>query len=562
MRRVALGSCAVGLALATQAGLAPAAQAGGFELSGVGTRGMGRGGAFAARADDSLALALNPAMLADVDAQVLLNAHLIVWDACVARSGTYAGDTMGEQPYTAGGTIFAPGDGVDPSTWANQAFPRVCNGGIPQIVPQIMANVRLTDELGLGFGIVAPNGVGTARFGAEDGTVTVNGQRLPTPVRYMVTGQDLALFFPSVGVGYRPVDWLRIGLTLQWGIGIVSFTNYTNSGTSPIGVRGTIAEDPASDIRTRLSVVDPFVPAGVLSVHAVPHDNFEIMVSARISDAVGGAVPAQGSLELTTGAYGTSNDGSYVPTTTTIQGATLHAGQPFLFTLAMRYADRTRPRSYHRTAEQALTGRIEDGIQNENFDVELDVVYEQLSQITDFVVTTPAGSSGQLRTGGPAGGTNTVPIPSPLPIPHGWSDLLTLRLGSDINVIPGTFAVRAGASFEIPVDDRYKRYLQNDFIGGWRLGLHAGATLRVERFDISLAYGFFLGETVNVTDPRVRQINALDSQGVCTDSAVYDPARPVTSRGCYPNGFGPVVNGGQFSQMFHAVSLGATYHFE
>jgi hypothetical protein len=251
-----------------------------------------------------------------------------------------------------------------------------------------------------------------------------------------------------------------------------------------------------------------------------------------------------------------------VPTTTTVQGASLHAAQPFQVTLAMRYADRIRPRSYRRTAEQALAGRIEDGLQNENFDIELDVVYEQLSQVTDFVVTTPAGSSAQLRTGGPAGSTNTVPIPSPLPIPHGWSDLLTLRLGSDVNVIPGTFAARAGASFEIPVDDRYKRYLQNDFIGGWRLGLHAGATLRVERFDISIAYGFFLGETVNVTDPRVRQINALDNEGVCADSATYDPARPVTSRGCYPNGFGSIVNGGQYAQMFHAVSLGATYHFE
>jgi long-subunit fatty acid transport protein len=560
MRRVALGSCAVGLALAAQAGLAPEAHAGGFELSGVGTRGMGRGGAFAARVDDSLALALNPAMLADADAQVVLNAHLVIWDACVDRVGTYAGELLpGEQPYTGGGTIFAPNDGVDPSTWASQDFPRVCNGGAPQIAPQLMANVRLTDEVGLGFGIVAPNGTGTARFGNEDGTVSVGGQRLPTPNRYMVTAQDLILFFPSVGVGYRPVDWLRIGLTLQWGVGIISFTNYTNSGTAASGVTGTIVEDPAADIRTRLNVVDPFVPAGVLSVHLVPHDNFEIMASARISDSIGGVVDASGTLELTTGAYGTGADGSYVPTTTTIQGASLHAGQPFQFSLAMRYADRIRPRTYRRTAEQALSHRIEDGMQNENFDVELDVVYEQLSQVTDFVVRMPGGSSAQLRT---PTTTDTVPIPQPLPIPHGWSDVLTLRLGGDVNVIPGTLAVRAGASFELPVDDRYKRYLQNDFIGGWRLGLHAGATLRVERFDISLAYGFFLGESVNVTNPGRRQINALQNEGVCADSAAYDPSRPVPSRGCYPNGFGALVNGGTFSQMFHVVSLGASYHFE
>ncbi|MBX7196348.1 MAG: hypothetical protein K1X94_30120 [Sandaracinaceae bacterium] len=566
MRKTALATAVFSAAVAAHAygDLHPTAQAGGFELSGVGTRGMGRGGAFAARVDDSLALALNPAMLADADAQIVLNASLAIWDACVTRSGNYAGGAPPGETYLGGGTIFAAGDGPDnPSTWADQAFPRVCNGGMPQVIPQIMANVRLTDELGLGFGIVAPNGVGTARWGASDGTVTANGQRLPTPVRYQVTERDLLLFFPSVGIGYRPFDWLRVGLTLQWGVGIIDFVNYTNSGTAASGSPGTLAEDPSSDIRTHLNVVDPFVPAGTLSVHLIPHDNFEIMVSGHISDAVGGVLDANGTLELRTGTYGTSADGSYVPTSTTIQNARLSAGQPFQFTLAMRYADRIRPRAYRRTAGEALAGHIDDAMQNENFDLELDVVYEQLSQVTDFVVTTPTGSSGVLRTGGAGGMSSSVPVPTPLPIPHGWSDVITLRLGGDVNAIPGMLAVRAGASFEIPVDGKYRNYLGNDFISGWRLGLHAGATLRVDRFDISLAYGFFLGETVDVAaaDARFRQINALQMQGVCGGATTYDPAHPVVSSNCYPGGFGGIVNAGRFEQMFHVISLGASYHF-
>lgn len=565
MRKIALATLALCSALAAHAfGEFSTARAGGFEVSGVGTRGLGRGGAFSARVDDSLALALNPAMLADADAQILLNASLTVWDACVTRSGNYAGGAPPGETYLGGGTIFASGDGPsNPSTWADQPFPRVCNGGMPQIVPQIMANVRLTDELGLGFGIVAPNGTGTARWGNSDGTVTVNGQRLPTPVRYMVSEQDLLLFFPSLGVGYRPFDWLRVGLTLQWGVGIIDFVNYTNSGTAASGSPGTLNEDPSSDIRTRLSVVDPFVPAGILSVHVIPHDNFEIMISGRISDAVGGVLPASGSLQLTTGAYGTDADGSYVPTTTTISNAALHAGQPLQFTLAMRYADRIRPRTYRRTADEALAGHIDDAMRNENFDLELDVVYEQLSQVTDFVVNMPMGSQVALRTGGPAGSTSMAPIPAPLPIPHGWSDVVTLRLGGDVNVIPEVLAVRAGVSFEAPVDGRFRNYLQNDFVGGWRLGLHAGGTVRIDRFDVSLAYGFFLGETVDVSaaDARFRQINALQMAGVCPESAVYDAARPVVSRNCYPGGFGSVVNAGRYEQMHHIVSLGAQYHF-
>lgn len=562
-RHVAALTSVTALMLGAHAIDAPEAHAGGFELSGLGTRGLGRGGAFAARVDDSLALALNPAMLADADAQIVLNASLTVWDACVTRTGNYAGGAAPGETYLGGGTVFAPGDGPDnPSLWADRAFPRVCNGGMPQIGPQVMANVRLTDELGLGFGIIAPNGTGTARWGNSDGTMMVDGQRVPTPVRYMVTEQDLLLFYPSIGVGYRPFDWLRIGLTLQWGIGIINFVNYTNSGTAAAGAPGTLAEDPSSDIRTRLNVIDPFVPAGIFSVHVTPHENFDIMVSGRISDSVGGVLDASGTLELTTGTYGTGLDGSYAPTTTTIQNARLSAGQPFQFTLAMRYADRIRPRSYQRTVGEAVAGKIDDAMANENFDIELDVVYEQLSQVGDFVVSMPGGSQANLRTGGAGGASMMVPIPSPLPIPHGWSDVVTMRLGGDVNIIPGTLAIRAGASFELPVDNRYRNYLQNDFIGGWRLGLHAGATVRIDRFDLSLGYGFFLGETVDVstTDARFRQINALQMQGVCSPAG-YDPGQPVPSRGCYPIGYGGVVNAGRYEQMHHMLSLGASYHF-
>jgi hypothetical protein len=38
-------------------------------------------------------------------------------------------------------------------------------------------------------------------------------------------------------------------------------------------------------------------------------------------------------------------------------------------------------------------------------------------------------------------------------------------------------------------------------------------------------------------------------------------AGPVAQSGCYPQGFGAIINSGTFSQMFHAVSLGASYHF-
>jgi hypothetical protein len=35
----------------------------------------------------------------------------------------------------------------------------------------------------------------------------------------------------------------------------------------------------------------------------------------------------------------------------------------------------------------------------------------------------------------------------------------------------------------------------------------------------------------------------------------------VVSSNCYPGGFGGIVNAGRFEQMFHVISLGASYHF-
>lgn len=545
-------------ALALPLAFPHAAQAGGFEFGGAGTSGLGRSGAVAARADDGMALLYNPAMLADLPGagDVMLNAGLAFWDACVTRSGTYG--TAGEEPRRA--TIFsdASGDGG----WIADPFPTVCNSGSPQFLPELVGTVRLTPELRLGFGLIAPNGIGEARFGNADGTArSADGSLVPSPTRYMMLDRNLLQFFPSVGIGARVADWLRIGLTLQWGVAIVDFTNYTSTGL------GTVREDVSADIRTELNVVDPFIPAGILSVHIVPHRNVDVMFSGRLSDSVGGVVDATGTLDLTTSAYGVAPPDGISPQTTRIEATTLSAGSPFQFTVAARYADRIRPRAYeHGGLGDALIPQVDDPMWGENFDIELDVSYLHLSQVTDFVIRNRPGSAAILD-GMP------VPLPERLPIVHGWSDAIAIRVGSDVNVVPGTFAVRAGFSWEQPLSYDFVRYMQNDFMQGFQIGLSLGATLRIDHFDISLAYAHVFGETI-VTTPsnaNFRNVAASGADGVCpsdpaatppVDGTVYDPSRPVSSRGCYPGGFGDVVNAGSYTQEFNAISLGLAYHFE
>jgi long-chain fatty acid transport protein len=535
------------------------AHAGGFELIPIGTRALGRGGAFSARADDGMAMFYNPAMLADSDdfVQLQLSAGLAFWDACVDRSGTYALDALA-QP-----TVF-PSD-----AWLNQEMPMVCNSGPPQIIPHVTASFRLLPELSLAVGVWAPGGVGAARFGDADGTIRMpDGTRAPSPTRYAMFDRNLLLFAPSVGVGWRPVEWLRVGVTLQWGIVISDFTNFTQTGLGGVG------EDPSHDIRTRLQTVDAFVPAGIFSVHVVPHRNVDLMFASRISDSVGGATPSEGTLDLTTGAFGDSvTDGSSVPTTTRVTGTTLSAGQPWEFTLGVRYADRIRPRAYEHGPLGDVLTQVDDPMFGENFDLELNVTYLYLSQVNDFVVRNPDGMPVSVQRVGEA----AMPVrnaPTLLPLPHGWSDALRIRFGGDVNVVPGTFAVRAGLSYEQPLDYGFVRWAQNDFMQGWNLGLFLGATLRLDRFDISLAYGHVFAETITVTNGELRQVSALGDENApgCVDAAYADGA-PTSDTGCYPSltdgagalqntGVAGTVNSGSYFQELNVVQLGLAYHFD
>lgn len=562
------GLAATVLALAPV--LAPStAHAGGFEFSGAGTRSLGRGGAYAARADDALALLYNPAMLADLpDSQIHLSLGMGFLDACVQRSGNY-GDSL---VATGSSTIF-DSPGADPDAWTHTAFPRICNGGPPQILPQLVASVRLADDFALAFGVLAPNGVGASEYGHGNGTITATndttGNALrPSPTRYALVDANLLLFSPSVGFGWRPVDWFRVGLTLQWGIGIISFTNYTNSGTS--------SEDPSADIRTQLSVATPFVPAGILTMHFVPHESIDIVLGGRISDSVGGVVPASGSLTLTTSAFGNAMDPSgmsNLPQATTVNGTTLHSGQPWQFWTGFRYGHRLRPRAYSRPDDARLRPGPDDPMADELFDIELDVVYEYNQQVSDFVVRNPAGSQAAIRPAGCDGSASclvNIPVPTTLPLAHGWSDDLVFRLGGDINVIPGMLAIRAGGSFELPLNRSFVQWMTNDFMQGWRIGLHAGATLRIDNhFDLSIAYSHIFSETIQIGGAgnpagNYRLVAATGMEGVCSGmgGGSYDPNNPVISRGCFPSGFGSVINNGTYTQEFNVVSLSGTYHFD
>lgn len=543
------------------------AYAGGFEYVGAGTRPLGRGGAFMARADDPMALGYNPAGLAFLPGyQLMLGSNLAFYDACVDRAGGY--DDTNVSGVAANESIFGFPDTSDPDNWVNQDYPRVCRNGYPGPSPQLVFTGHPFPEFGFGIGLLAPSGVGNAIWGDEDGTVADG--TLPSPLRYALVRQDLLLVHPTIGFGVSPIPQLAFGVAFQWGIATIDFVSHTSIGTGE--------EDPYGDVRTQFDAADYFVPVIVASVHVVPIDQLDIVLHARISDSIN----ASGTVSATTGVFGTSMDGSLVPFTTDIEGVNLHAGQPWQFGIALRYSERRELR--YRDPERAgrVTRRIEDAMQNEVFDLELDVVWLHNAQVTDYVATLPGAPTlpgerpdAVICEGRPGVSAAerveqcrddpsvAAPLPDYVAIPHGWTDQLSIRAGADWNIMPGQLAARVGAHFE--TSGFNLTYHTHDTMPGMRLGLHAGVTVRVDRFDISFAYAhiFQFTETINSGNYRLSAaMGGGDAGGMCEGDPDYDETMPIVSRGCYPAGRGGVVNNGTYEAEFNIVSLDVRYHFE
>lgn len=529
-------------------GITPgAARAGGFELPGAGATAMGRGGAYAARADGPMAILFNPANLAATSGFQLHVTGGIGWfDACYQRQS-------GTNDYTTGATVssnyfytlFDPDtSGVPGDGWLSTPYPRVCNAGGPGPMLQLAFSGRLTEEIGIGIGITTPTGVGHSQFADSASNFTVNGGPagvLPPPNRYSLLSQNQLLLFPTVAIGWSPIDWLRLGLALQWGIAAVNFHTMT---------RPTAGEDAVTDVTAELNAVDAFVPGATVSVQVVPIDELDIMASFHIQDDIS----AGQTTTLTYGQYGlgAGTVDTSIPSAQKLGEGSVTAGQPWQVAMGFRYANRITPRPRDPDEIERLSGRIEDAMANEWFDIELDVVYEINLRVTDYVLNLPPDAT--LDTADVIGGsvTNmTLPLPDRIVVPHRWNDQWSLRLGGDFNVIPGMLSVRAGAFYETSAYDssavfsnsNAKQFVGLDFIPGQRLGLTAGLTVRLGRFDVALAYMHVFQETVKVSTSEqcLEQIHADD-----TDPDAFDCSL--------------ATNAGVYDVDFDALSLGVTWH--
>ena len=576
------------------------AHAGGVEYTGQGAMALARGGAVAARAEDPMVIAHNPAGLVELRGQqFLLNVNLALFDACVDPIGCYGwGNYLGGQPAEIpdpeGGEPQAlplsqtvTGDDgqtiADPraTEYSYDELDTVClqQNVIP--IPQMAWTMRVSERFGIGFGLIFPAAQPSGQWGGEYGVIRGDdGDLRPSPVRYMGVKSATLGVFPNLAFGYRFNDMIRAGLSLEWGI--IAANVFTMAGA----IGGTT---PANDILAHVKAQDFFIPAFTTSVHLVPDDALDVVLAFRFQDDVN----AKGDVDLTTGIF---DPASQTHTTSNIPITSLKQSMPWKLRAGVRYADRFAPRPVGTGEDEPDLSSpevIHDPLQDERWDVELDVEYQlngrnqeqeveyELGNQVVFVPTDP--------TMEPAGTDfPNASVPSTIVQKH-WKDQVSVRLGGTYNVMPGQLGVSAGVHYENRGID--PAYMQTDFWPVARVGLHGGLLMRVaKRIDLVVAYAHIFQETITTSAPfhatrdqiglarnetgTVQNIDKtvgvlVDRAGTGTEVLVEDPpaaadgeARLEQNLSRSPTEQPPyIINSGTYRSSFDILAVGLNIHF-
>jgi hypothetical protein len=474
--------------------------AGGLEYAGAGAQALGRGGAVVARADDPMVLANNPAGLAELRGnQLMLDINFAFMDACVDPIGYYGwgvynGGSAVRIPDPAGGPTQMLNLGTSMAGPAEQAFyngqlDTVCMKQNVTPVPQFGFTARVSERLGIGAGLMFPAATPQGSFGDPHTGVIVGKDGLrPSPLRYMQINSGTIGVFPTVGLGFRLTDWLRLGAAFEWGI-----INVDNLSMAVVSA-GT---NPAQDILAHVRATDWFIPAFNASLHIVPVDSLDIVAMFRYQDPLN----APGWIDLTSGTF----DPRAVPHRKRNIVDGVRQNLPWKISGGFRYANRLVPRpsgSGQGEATDSKFGGVSDPFRNERWDIEVDAEYllsarnkelrvdYQENQV--FETETTAGMITMAKFPDVprmlATSTDTI-------IPKGWRNQLAIRAGSSINIIPGLFGVSVGANYETRGVN--PDYMQIDYWPVSRIGLHAGVKFRVSgRIDFTASYAHFFQETI------------------------------------------------------------------
>ena len=170
----------------------------------------------------------NPAGLCRPDTRLTLQANINIQNTCFSRTK-------------------AANDGTGDGVTAGGSYGQVCNDGAPFPDPTIAFTYKVSPRLGLGFAILGPSAAGQVNW-------PVTG-----PQRYLLINSNELLLTPTIGIGWEPIDRLRIGASFIWGVASLDLTN------DSWAVNTSVSATPATnDVKGEVKAVQTFIPGFTL----------------------------------------------------------------------------------------------------------------------------------------------------------------------------------------------------------------------------------------------------------------------------------------------------------
>ncbi|MBK9071180.1 MAG: outer membrane protein transport protein [Myxococcales bacterium] len=500
------------------------AYAGGLYVTGFGPAAQAQAGAYVATADDAMAVFTNPAGLATQRGTTLqVGSSLIDYSLAFTRRGAYdevAGQTL-------------PWEGRAYATMRNTTTPEVGLGSW-QAVPMFAVASDLllpSRRLVLGLAMAAPAAYPGRNMG--DDYVIDDPNTPPPPNRYDTVAQDAAVILPSIAVGYRVTNALRLGARFSWGYGEISSTLYAWTMPTPnyqewIGNEATIA----------VAGKDNFVPQVAFGAHyrVSPHVEVAAMWQSRAQLNARGE--AQATLSKDLKIIGITPE--IVPVADAAArcapGGTREALKTCIdFALPM-------------TAEVGGRYIWRSARGQERGSLEADVRWEAWSRASDFEVVVDAQALGIAL--------------QDVAVRHGFVDVWSLRLGGNVRVPVGRshLGLRGG----IARDTAAARpgWERVDIDGAARTSVAGGFTWQLAGVQLELGAGYIfegtrdVGGACNPTlgDPGCRD-GAQTAWGQRSQPDPVNPLRPSVEQ------FESPFNSGRYVSHYVLAMAGVSARF-
>ncbi|MCA9564709.1 MAG: outer membrane protein transport protein [Myxococcales bacterium] len=338
-------------------------------------------------------------------------------------------------------------------------YPSVSNDHPLDVLPTLVVSSDLgIDRFVLALGLMPPWGArysypvdGPQRYASVENTATAGA------------GIDL-------GAAVEITDWLRLGATFEWIYFDSTITVVASGYVGPFGD----PEDPDLDILMQAHSVDAFTPSGVLGAWVAPiPGTLEMAISFQLPYRI---QDDDAELRVRLPSHPIFDDA-------VVNGDTVSGGFDLPWTL------RTGIRWVHPRGDVELDFNLEgwsvhDAIETSPEDVSI----EGVPAIDEFVV-------------------------GPFEFENRWQNAMSLRIGSDFQVIEG-LVVRAGFLWEqsaVP-EDRMSVF-QIDLT---KFMPSVGVSYRVDvlnGLEFNAAYGHYFMQSTTVSNSVVTQINPTFSDG-------------------------------------------------